>query len=98
MFANIARHTHEGSLFACSISQVDGGFMEDGTPLHQTLEPLEWWCSRANRHGFYMLDNNSFAPLDFARGSGNASIYYKPEHSYREKKGDCLTVIFRKSA
>ncbi|UWF59415.1 rhamnan synthesis F family protein [Brucella sp. 2716] len=97
-FANIARHTHEGSLFACSISQVDGGFMDDGTPLHQTLEPLEWWCSQAERHGFYRLDSRVFAQLDFARGSGNASIYYKPEHSYREKEGDCLTVVFRKSA
>ncbi|MBS0426087.1 MAG: hypothetical protein JSR41_02225 [Proteobacteria bacterium] len=94
LFANLARHTHPGSVFACSISQVGGGFTEDGVPLHQTLEPLPWWQERAARHGFEVLDSEAFARLDFARGNGNPSVYYRPEHSYREKEGDCFLVVF----
>jgi SAM-dependent methyltransferase len=96
MFANLARHTHPGSLFACSISQVDGGFTDDGAPLHQTLEPLSWWTERAAKHGFVVLESDAFSRLDFARGNGNPSIYYRPEHSYRESENDCLLVVFRR--
>jgi len=96
MFQNIARHTCPGSLFACSISQVGGGFTNEGAPLHQTLKPLPWWQERAGRHGFRILDDATFARLDFARGSGNPSIYFKPEHSYREQKGDCILVVFQR--
>ncbi|WP_434661755.1 rhamnan synthesis F family protein [Paraburkholderia sp. A3BS-1L] len=96
MFANLALHTHSGSVFACSISQVDGGFTEDGRPLHQTLEPLPWWRERAAKHGFEILDSDAFSRLDFARGNGNASIYYRPAHSYRENAGDCFLVVFQR--
>lgn len=96
MFANLARHTHSGSIFACSISQVDGGFTEDGTPLHQTLEPLSWWQERAAKYGFDVLDSEAFLPLDFARGNGNSSVYYRPAHSYQEKDGDCFLVVFQR--
>lgn len=96
LFANLARHTRHGSIFACSISQVDGGFTEDGTPLHQTLEPLPWWQERAARHGFDVLNSDAFLPLDFARGNGNSSVYYRPAHSYQEKEGDCFLVIFQR--
>ncbi|RIX75351.1 rhamnan synthesis F family protein [Acidovorax cavernicola] len=96
LFANLARHTRPGSIFACSISQVDGGFTEDGTPLHQTLEPLPWWQERAAKHGFDVLDSEAFLPLDFARGNGNSSVYYRPAHSYQEKEGDCFLVVFQR--
>ncbi|MNL26962.1 hypothetical protein D3C87_1485260 [compost metagenome] len=96
LFANLARHTRPGSIFACSISQVDGGFTEDGTPLHQTLEPLPWWQERAAKHGFDVLESQAFLPLDFARGNGNSSVYYRPAHSYQEKEGDCFLVIFQR--
>ncbi|MET3179677.1 UNVERIFIED_ORG: uncharacterized protein YoxC [Variovorax guangxiensis] len=96
MFANLARHTHPGSIFACSISQVDGGFTEDGTPLHQTLEPLPWWQERAAKYGFDVLDSEAFLPLDFARGNGNSSVYYRPAHSYQEKEGDCFLAVFQR--
>lgn len=96
MFANLERHTHPGSIFACSISQVDGGFTEDGTPLHQTLEPLPWWQERASKYGFDVLDSEAFLPLDFARGNGNSSVYYRPAHSYQEKDGDCFLVVFQR--
>jgi len=96
LFANLARHTRPGSIFACSISQVDGGFTEDGTPLHQTLEPLPWWQERAAKHGFDVLDSDAFLPLDFARGNGNSSVYYRPAHSYQEKEGDCFLVVFQR--
>ena len=96
LFANLARHTRPGSIFACSISQVDGGFTEDGTPLHQTLEPLPWWQERAAKYGFNVLDSEAFQPLDFARGNGNSSVYYRPAHSYREQEGDCFLVVFQR--
>jgi len=96
LFANLARHTRPGSIFACSISQVDGGFTEDGTPLHQTLEPLPWWQERAAKHGFDVLESQAFLPLDFARGNGNSSVYYRPAHSYQEKEGDCFLVVFQR--
>lgn len=96
LFANLARHTRPGSIFACSISQVDGGFTEDGAPLHQTLEPLPWWQERAAKHGFDVLDSEAFLPLDFARGNGNSSVYYRPAHSYQEKEGDCFLVVFQR--
>ncbi|SEI92738.1 MULTISPECIES: rhamnan synthesis F family protein [unclassified Variovorax] len=96
LFANLARHTRPGSIFACSISQVDGGFTEDGTPLHQTLEPLPWWQERAAKYGFDVLDSKAFLPLDFARGNGNSSVYYRPAHSYQEKDGDCFLVVFQR--
>ncbi|MDM0108311.1 rhamnan synthesis F family protein [Variovorax sp. J22R24] len=96
MFANLARHTHSGSVFACSISQVDGGFTEDGVPLHQTLEPLPWWRERAAKYGFDVLDSDAFSRLDFARGNGNSSVYYRPAHSYRESEGDCFLVVFQR--
>jgi len=96
MFANLSRHTRSGSVFACSISQVDGGFTDDGVPLHQTLEPLSWWTERAAKHGFHILESDAFKRLDFARGNGNPSIYYRPEHSYRESESDCLLVTFER--
>ncbi|WP_199089684.1 rhamnan synthesis F family protein [Bosea sp. ASV33] len=97
MFQNLRDHTYPGSIFACSISQVDGGFTDDGTPLHQTLEPLPWWRDSAAKHGFSPLDNGAFSKLDYARGNGNASIYYRPQHSYRERPGDCLLVVFQRT-
>ena len=96
MFSNLARHTHSGSVFACSISQVGGGFTDDGVPLHQTLEPMPWWTERASKHGFELLDSDAFSRLDFARGNGNPSIYYRPAHSYREKEGDCVLAVFKR--
>lgn len=97
LFENLKKHTHSGSIFGCSISQVDGGFTDDGVPLHQTLEPLPWWKDAAGQHGFILMEEGPFSKLDFARGNGNASIYYRPEHSYRERPGDCLLAVFKRA-
>jgi len=96
LFVNLARHMPPGSIFACSISQVDGGFTDDGLPLHQTIEPLTWWEEIAAGHGFELMKKPPFPNLDYARGNGNPSIYYQPLHSYQEKPGDCELAVFRK--
>jgi hypothetical protein len=96
LFDNLSKHTHAGSILACSISQVQGGFTADGFPLHQIIEPLPWWVEVAGRHGFELMKNSPLSPLDYARGNGNPSVYYRPLHSYKEKVGDCELVMFEK--
>jgi glycosyltransferase involved in cell wall biosynthesis/2-polyprenyl-3-methyl-5-hydroxy-6-metoxy-1,4-benzoquinol methylase len=96
LFSNLFRHMHAQSIFVCSISQIGGGFSDDGMPLHQTIQPLEWWERLAADHGFELLRPLPLAYADFARGNGNPSVYYKPFSSYKEKEGDCELAVFRK--
>lgn len=96
LFANLARHIRPGGIFACSISRVDGGFMEDGRPIHQTCEPLSWWEKAAQGQGFERMQNPPLSRADYARGNGNPSVYYQPRNSYKEQAGDCELAVFRK--
>lgn len=96
LFCNLNRHMHTGSILACSISQAEGGFTDDGIPLHQTIEPLVWWEEIGGRHGFELMKNSPFARFDYDRGNGNPSVYYHPLHSYKEQPYGCESVVFRK--
>ncbi|MDL2266662.1 glycosyltransferase [Desulfovibrio sp. OttesenSCG-928-G15] len=96
LFTNLSTHMHADSIFACSISQIDGGFTDDGKPLHQTIEPLSWWQDLAQEHGLIAMNPSPLTHFDYARGNGNPSIYYRPNSSYREQPNDCELVVFKK--
>lgn len=96
LFAQLDRHMDEHSVFFASISQVEGGYTDDGRHLHQTIQPKDWWADFLAKEGFFFVEPPSLAQEDFARGNGNPSIYYKPASSYRERENECLLVEIRK--
>ncbi len=96
LFANLDQHMHQESIFACSISLVEGGETDDGVPLHQTIQPLSWWKQIAYDCGFMIVTPSPLAYLDYARGNGNSSVYYRQMSSYKEQPGDCELVVFKK--
>lgn len=84
------------SFFFCSVSLIDGGTTDDGLPLHQTIQPYEWWKEFIYNNGFKVVNPLPIKREDFARGNGHSSIYYRENTSYRENPGDCILFALQR--
>lgn len=98
LFNSLSQLMGDNSLLFCSVSQVAGGFTDSGQPLHQVIQPLSWWQKFVRSNGFEVVEPWPIQQLDFARGNGNPSVYYRPYSSYHEQNGDCELLVIKKAA
>lgn len=96
LFKNLTQIMKPESFFFCSVSLIDGGTTDDGLPLHQTIQPYEWWKEFIYNNGFKVVNPLPIKREDFARGNGHSSIYYRENTSYRENPGDCILFALQR--
>lgn len=70
LLGNVREHLEKGGLFIASVATFEDYDRKNNAVYHVTVKPRQWWEARLREQGF-VIEENIFEPLDFARGSGN---------------------------